>query len=110
MEDSAAAGMRLATSARAGPPVTNLREVKPAWVVVVVVEALQCAEAVVVAERQPAAVVAASVVAAAAVVVAVAAGARISGSSTISFCSATCRTALATIGSATMAATALTWA
>ena len=39
-----------------------------------------------------------------------AAGARISNSSTISFCSATCRTALATIGSATMAATALTWA
>ena len=56
--------------------------------------------------------VAASAVVAAAVsaVVVAAAGARISGSSTISFCSATCRTALASIGSATMAATALTWA
>ena len=102
-----AAAMRSATSARAEPPVSSLRGVAPAWAVVAAASVV--ASAVAVSAAVAVAVSAAVAVAASAVVVA-AAGARISDSSTISFCSATCRTALATIGSATMAATALTWA
>ena len=98
-----AAAMRSATSVRAEPPVSSLRGVAPALAVVVVASAVVASAAVAVA-------VSAAVAVAASAVVAAAAGARISDSSTISFCSATCRTALATIGSATMAATALTWA
>ena len=103
-----AAAMRSATSARAEPPVSSLRGAAPALAAVVAAASV-VASAVAVSAAVAVAVSAAVAVAASAVVVA-AAGARISDSSTISFCSATCRTALATIGSATMAATALTWA